>query len=72
VKRLDLSIDQQAMPNLREAQQRYAAHFQTLLRKANQLFRQGGEGLEQGLTMFDLEWLNYSGGPSVVKHAEQE
>ncbi len=46
------------MPTLREAYIRYATHYETVFRLADQLYRQGGDALGRGLDLFDLEWDN--------------
>ena len=37
---------------------RHAAHYLTVLRKADNLYLQGGEAIKRGLALFDLEWRN--------------
>ena len=45
-----------------EYAQRHAAHYAAQLRKAKELYKQGGESVLQGLGMFDLEWGNIRAG----------
>lgn len=42
--------------------QRQATHYATALRGANELYMQGGEALQRGLALFDLEWGNIQVG----------
>ncbi len=41
---------------------RHAGHYLSVLRKTNELYKQGGESLRQGMAMFDLEWSNIQAG----------
>jgi len=43
-------------------QSRHAAHYEALLRAANELYMQGDESIERGLALFDLEWPNVQAG----------
>lgn len=43
-------------------QQRHAAYYGRLLRQANGLYLQGGDGILHGLRLFDLEWANIEAG----------
>lgn len=49
------------------ARQRHAKHYQELLRKANELFRQGGDSLSNGLIQFDADWMNIQIGQKWTK-----
>ena len=44
------------------ASYRYAAYYETVLRSANRLYKQGGESVARGLALFDLEWTNIQAG----------
>ncbi len=44
------------------SQMRHAAHYLTVLRKADNLYLQGGEAIKRGLALFDLEWRNVQAG----------
>jgi hypothetical protein len=44
------------------AQQRHAAHFLEVLRRADSLFDKGGDSLKRGLSLFDAEWDNIRTG----------
>jgi len=41
---------------------RHSHHFTTVLRKADDLYLQGGESLKRGLALFDVEWGNIQAG----------
>jgi tetratricopeptide (TPR) repeat protein len=43
-------------------QQRHAAHYESVLRAADELFLQGGESITRSLALFDLEWPNIQAG----------
>jgi tetratricopeptide (TPR) repeat protein len=43
-------------------QYRHAAHYETVLRNADELYLKGGDWLLQGLARFDLEWGNIQAG----------
>jgi tetratricopeptide (TPR) repeat protein len=45
-----------------EARQRHAAHYENLLRTAQELYKQGGDKVVLGLALFDLEWTNIKAG----------
>ena len=49
-------------PDRAAAQYRHAAHYETVLRAADELYRQGGEAIKRGLALFDLEWTNIQAG----------
>ncbi len=44
------------------AEQRYAAHYETVLRDANERYLKGGETLREALRLFDTEWSNIQVG----------
>ncbi len=44
------------------AQRRHAAHYESVLRTANDLYEQGGDNILRGLALFDLEWPNIQAG----------
>ncbi|MCI0690833.1 alpha/beta fold hydrolase [candidate division KSB1 bacterium] len=48
-------------------QQRHAEHYATALRSANKLYEQGGEAIQRGLALFDLEWGNIQAGQAWAK-----
>jgi tetratricopeptide (TPR) repeat protein len=55
------------------SQGRHAAHYETLVRAANQLYLQGGEALQRGLALFDLEWSNVQAGQAwAAEHSERD
>jgi len=43
-------------------QQHHAEHYATVLRSADKLYKQGGEAIQRGLALFDLEWGNIQAG----------
>lgn len=49
------------MANIHEARYRHAKYYEQILRTADHLYEQGGESLEKGLALFDLEWSNIKG-----------
>ena len=49
-------------PDRAAAQQRHAAHYETVLRAANALYQRGGDNITRGLALFDLEWPNIQAG----------
>ncbi len=54
-------------------QRRHAAHFHEVLAAANDLYLRGGEGVLQGLALFDAEWPNIQAGQAwAASHAEQD
>ena len=60
----DLAKADRAEPDaLRErAAARHAEHYLGVLRSANKLYLQGGDGITAGLALFDLEWRNIEAG----------
>ncbi len=57
-------------PDRAAAQLRHAAHYETVLRTAGNLYLQGGENLIRGLVLFDSEWINIQAGQVwAVAHA---
>jgi len=53
-------------------QQRYAKHYATVLRSANELYLKGGDAIQRGLALFDLEWGNIQAGQAWAQaNAEQ-
>jgi tetratricopeptide (TPR) repeat protein len=55
------------------AQSRHAAHYETVLRAADALYRQGGESIKRGLALFDLEWHNVQAGQVwAARHAQED
>lgn len=56
------------MPFLRDAFHRHAAYYEVLLRQADKLFLQGGEGVARGLQLFDLEWINIQTGQTQAEN----
>ena len=54
------------------ASQRHAAHYVTVLRAADELYEQGGEAIQRGLALFDLEQKNIEAGQAwAEKHANE-
>ena len=47
-------------------EKRFATHYRDVLAAANELYREGGESLLLGLTLFDLEWGNIQKGHAWV------
>lgn len=45
-----------------DTQQRHAGHYETVLRSAKELYKQGGKFILQGLALFDLESSNIQAG----------
>jgi len=56
-----LSADEQAI-----GQKRFATHYKNVLAAAKELYKEGGESLLRGLTLFDLEWGNIQAGHAWV------
>lgn len=56
------------MPDLREVQLRHATYFASVLRKAHELYVEGGEAAASGLNLFDEAWENIRTGQA---HAEK-
>jgi len=55
------------------AQGRHAAHYEGVLRAANELYMQGGESILRGLGLFDLEWGNIQAGQAwAAGHAGED
>jgi tetratricopeptide (TPR) repeat protein len=48
------------------AQKRFATHYHVMLTVANELYKEGGEAMLWGLTLFDLEWDNIQAGHAWV------
>lgn len=44
------------------AKQRHSGHYQSVLHEADALYEQGGEFMQQGLSLLDLEWHNIQAG----------
>ena len=58
-----LFADAHLPKDLREtAQLRHATHYETVLREADELYRRGGEAVNHGLRLFDVEWNNIQAG----------
>jgi len=52
---------------------RHAAHYASVLRAANDLYKQGSESITRGLALFDLEWPNIRAGQAwAATHAEKD
>jgi tetratricopeptide (TPR) repeat protein len=49
------------------AQQRHAAHYESVYRAATELYKQGGDNILPGLALFDTEWGNIQAGQSWAK-----
>ena len=45
-------------PSLRDARLRFATHYETVLRRANRLYLQGGEAQARALQILQVEWDN--------------
>ena len=57
----------------REAGRRHAEHYVGVARAANELYKQGGEGVLTGLGLFDLEWGNVQAGQAwAAAHAGED
>ncbi len=55
------------------AQSRHAAHFHNVLAAADQFYLRGGEGVLQGLALFDAEWPNIQAGQAwAASHAARD
>jgi tetratricopeptide (TPR) repeat protein len=55
------------------AQRRHAQHFANVIGTANDLYRQGGEPLMQGLALFDLERANIEAGQAwSAAHSDED
>jgi tetratricopeptide (TPR) repeat protein len=56
-----------------EYRRRHAEHYRALLASADQLYLAGGEGVLQGLALFDLEWPNIRAGQVwACGHAQED
>jgi tetratricopeptide (TPR) repeat protein len=62
----NFAVRQLERPQKTAARRRHAAHFIEQLRRANELFLRGGEGVGQGLKHFDDEWGNIKAGQEWV------
>ncbi|MCI0664476.1 MAG: tetratricopeptide repeat protein, partial [Acidobacteria bacterium] len=60
------------MSRLREAQLRHAAHYLAVLMEADKSYYSGGEMIERGLDLFDLEWSNIREGQSYAERYANE
>ena len=61
------------MPSFREVHFRHAKYYEAVLRKANELYKQGGEALKRGLGLFDLESGNIQAGQAwAAAHADKD
>jgi tetratricopeptide (TPR) repeat protein len=47
-----------------EAEERHAEHYRSVLSASDDLYMQGGDSLQAGLTLFDREWANIQAGQS--------
>lgn len=47
-----------------KGQRQHTAHYLSVIREAKELYIQGGEALNRGLVLFDLEWPNIQAGQS--------
>jgi len=55
------------------AQRRHAAHYEGVLRAAQELYKKGGESITHGLGLFDLEWGNIQAGQAwAAGHAGED
>ena len=59
-------------PDRAAAQGRHATHYETVLCAADALYMQGGESIERGLALFDLEWHNVQAGQAWAARQAQE
>ncbi len=50
------------MVSLQEAGLRHSAYYKDVLRTTNELYKQGGESIRRGLSLFDQEWANIKMG----------
>ncbi|MBN1889737.1 MAG: hypothetical protein JW850_17200, partial [Thermoflexales bacterium] len=56
-----------------EVQARHAKHYESVLRSAKKLYKQGGDAILRGLALFDLEWHNIEKGQAwAAHHAEAD
>src|SRR5438105_4867983 len=46
------------MPSIHEARLRHALYYMSVLREADEFYRQGGESSSHGLQLFNAEWTN--------------
>jgi len=53
------------------AKQRHSNYYTKILSQAGNLYEKGGEGILEGLKLFDLEWINMKMGHAWVKNAIQ-
>lgn len=54
------------------AQKHHAEHYLEVLRTAEALYMEGGESVVQGLTLFDVEWVNIQAAQSWVATHQQD
>jgi tetratricopeptide (TPR) repeat protein len=59
-------------PDRATAQRHHAAYYEAVLRAAGELYLQGGESIERGLALFDLEWASVQAGQAwAAEHAQE-
>ncbi len=55
------------------AQQRHATHYESVLSQADGLYKQGGDSIQRGLTLFDSEWKHIQVGQAwAAENAEKD
>ncbi|NIM06376.1 MAG: tetratricopeptide repeat protein [Armatimonadetes bacterium] len=68
----DLANTKSSESEREEARRRHAAHYEALLRAANEMYEQGGEAIVRGLQRFDTEWGNIKAGQAwAAEHAAE-
>ncbi len=56
-----------------EYRRRHSAHYQEIIKRADQLYLKGGKSIKEGLTLFDMELINAEAGHKwAVANAEDE
>lgn len=56
------------MPIMREAHLQHALYYLNLLSDTDQTYKQGGEAIERGIELLDLEWENIKIGQSRAEY----
>jgi tetratricopeptide (TPR) repeat protein len=55
-----------------DSQLRHAEHYVAVMRAADELYRRGGQALEEGLELFNLEWSNIRAGQAWAEEYSTE
>ena len=58
------------MPSLREANLRHVRYYLSVMRRANELYLQGGQSILQALAIFDQEWAQIQSGQAWVTNQD--